>query len=318
VPTHASAPRSRRSFALVRCWQLALAAVAASAGPAAGQTLDDGMMVPHRQLLTTVEYTHDWWDRYWEGDLKRGNENIGTLTTRSVTWTAAYGVTERVSVFATLPHVWTRASQGVLHEMGGWQDLTLGAKVQLLRTTVGERTTLGASALVGVGTPTTDYTPDFQPLSIGLGSRRALARGALHLQGRAGWFADGSVGHTWRSTVRLDRDAYYTDGRLVLSDEVAMPDVFDYGVTVGYQRARLAFPLTLTGQRTLGGGDIRRNDMPFVSNRMDFTRLHARVMYALPRLNGVSVQVGAMRTLVGRNVGESTSLSGGLTSAFRL
>ena len=314
----AIAARRRRPLSAVPRSLLVLGAVAASAGPSAGQTLGDGMLAPHRQLLPTVEYGHESWDRYWEGELERDNRNIGTLTTQSITMMAAYGATERVTLIAALPYIWTRASQGVLHEMRGWQDLTLAARVRVLETTVGERATLGASVLVGVVTPTSDYTPDFQPISIGLGSRSATTRGALHLQGRAGWFVAGSAGHSWRSTVRLDRDAYFTDGHLVLSNEVAMPDVFDYGLTAGYQGARMRIPVGLTGQRTLGGGDIRRQDMPFVSNRMDFTRLHARVMYAMPRLRGLTLHVGAMQTLTGRNVGKSTSLSGGLTSAFRL
>jgi hypothetical protein len=297
---------------------LVAAAALLTAGPAAGQTLDDGLLVRHRQLRTSVEYGHEWWSEYWEGRLRRSNENIGTLTTRSLTWMGAYGVTDRVSLVAALPYLWTHASQGVLHDMRGRQDLTLAAKLRLVQAPVGGRATLVGSVLAGVATPTSDYTPDFLPLSIGLGSRRAVARAALRVHDRTGWFADGSAGRAWRSTVRLDRPAYYTDGRLVLSDEVAMPDVFDYAVSAGYQSARLALPVTLSGQRTLGGGDIRRQDMPFVSNRMDFTRLHARAMYALPGLPGLAVQVGAMRTLAGRNVGRSTMLTGGLTSAFRL
>jgi hypothetical protein len=128
-------------------------------------------------------------------------------------------------------------------------------------------------------------------------------------------------GYTWRSTVRLDRPAYYTDGALVLSDEVRMPDVADLALVGGFQRGPLCIPLMLVAQRTLGGGDIRRQDMPFVSNRMDWTRLQGRVMVWLPRvpvLPAVQLDVGAARTLGGRNVGRSTTLSAGVTTAFRL
>jgi hypothetical protein len=308
--------RFRRASAAARSSLLLLAV--AGAAPAAAQTLDDGLMVPRRQLRTTIEYGHERWDEYWEGTLERDNENIGTLTTRSVTWMGAYGVTDRVSLIATLPYIWNEASRGVLHEMRGSQDFTLAAKARLLRTPVRGRARLDATTLVAVGAPTSDYTPDFLPLSIGLGSRRAVLRGALHLQDRSGLFVDGSAGHTWRSTVHLDRPAYYTDGELVLSDEVAMPDVADYGVAFGYQRGRLCLPVGLAVQRTLGGGDIRRQDMPFVSNRMDFTRVQARVMYTLPGVSGIIVHLGGMRTLSGRNVGRSSAISAGVTSAFRL
>src|SRR5689334_8391431 len=107
---------------------LALLAAATSAAPLAAQTVDDALLVPARQLHTTVEYGHDAWDQYWEGTLRRSNGNIGTLTTQSVTWTGAYGVTSRLTVVATLPYVWTSASQGVLAGMRGRQDLTVVAK----------------------------------------------------------------------------------------------------------------------------------------------------------------------------------------------
>jgi hypothetical protein len=284
----------------------------------AAQSLDDGLLVPRRQLRTTVEYGVDRWDEYWEGTLRRTNGNIGTLTTRSVAVTGAYGVTDRLSVVATLPYVWTEASQGVLHGMRGAQDVTVAAKYRLPGVPVAGRTTVAAVVTAGVGAPATDYTPDFLPLSIGLASRRALARVALRAQDRAGAFVEGTAGRAWRSNVRLDRPAYYTDGRLVLSDEVEMPDVFDWSVSAGWQNGRLSLPVTYSAQRTLGGGDIRRQDMPFVSNRMDFTRLGARAMYALPVAAPVAVHVGAVRTLSGRNVGRSTSITGGVTYAVRL
>ncbi len=69
-----------------------LALGAASLG---AQTIDDHLMMPRRQLCTGFVYMHDSWDRYWEGSLERGNGNIGTLTTQSVSWMGTYGVTDR-------------------------------------------------------------------------------------------------------------------------------------------------------------------------------------------------------------------------------
>jgi hypothetical protein len=37
--------------------------------------------------------------------------------------------------------------------------------------------------------------------------------------------------------------------------------------------------VSVSQQRTLGGGDIRRRDMPFVSNRMNFSKARAMVVY---------------------------------------
>ena len=294
-----------------------LTAILTAAAPAAAQGVDDGLLLPARTGGLAVDYGHERWSEYWEGGLLRRNDNIGTLTTRSLAVSGGYGLTDRLTMVATLPYVWTEASQGVLRGMRGAQDVTVALKYRLLQAAVGERLTVRALAVAGAGAPTTDYTPDFLPLSIGLGSRRALARAALRLDERSGWFADGSAGHSWRSTVRLDRPAHYTDGRLVLSDEVAMPDVFDYVVRAGWQGRRLTVPVALTGQRTLGGSDIRRQDMPFVSNRMNFTRLHARVAYTLPVPPALALSVGAMQTLAGRNVGRSTMLTSGVAYAHR-
>lgn len=315
-PTPACPRRS--ALPLLRAVPLVLLGLAAPATPACGQTLDDGLMMPRRQLRVGIEYGHDRWDRYWEGTLRRSNENIGTLTTESVTWTAGYGLTSRLSVFAALPHVRTRASAGVLQEMRGWQDVTVAAKMGLLERRLAGRATLGTVLLAAVAAPTSDYTPDFLPLSIGLGARRATVRGVVHVRDRTGFFVEAGAGYSWRSTVHLDRPAYYTDGRLVLSDEVAMPDVFDYAVGAGFQGGGLRLPIMLVGQRTLGGGDIRRQDMPFVSNRMDLVRLQAKAMYAVPRARGIMFDAGFARTLAGRNVGQSTTLWAGLTTVFGL
>ena len=80
-------------------------------------------------------------------------------------------------------------------------------------------------------------------------------------------------------------------------------------------RGRLQIPVSLVQQRTLGGGDIRRQDMPFVSNRMDFVRLDGGMMYALPK--NVSVRLGAAHVLSGRNVGQSTTFTSGLFYAHQ-
>ena len=297
---------------------LLLGAAAGAAPRAHAQTLEDGLTVARHELRSSVNYATDRWGEYWEGTLRRSNDNIGTLTTRSVTVASMYGVTRNLMVVASLPYVWTEASGGVLHGMRGAQDLTLAAKYRVLRLPLGARTVLGANVLAGAAAPTSDYTPDFLPMSIGLGSRRAIARASLHVRDRTGLFVDGSFGHAWRSTVTLDRPAYYTNGQLVLSDEVAMPDVNDWMAGVGFQNARWCIPVGLAGQRTLGGGDIRRQDMPFVSNRMNFTRAHAMVMYTLPVPSSLTLGVGAARTLSGRNVGRSTTLSFGVTHAVRL
>ncbi|HEY9383503.1 MAG TPA: transporter [Gemmatimonadales bacterium] len=307
---------SARTMAQSAALPMVLAAL--STGPLRAQTIEDGALLPKRALQTGLLYARDSWSNYWEGGLKRDNENIGTVTTQSVTWMAAYGVTDRLSVMAALPYVWTHASQGPLHGMRGLQDVTFAAKYRLLSTPFTDHGRLRAIVVGVAGVPASDYTPDFLPLSIGLASRRFSSRFTLNFQAHAGWFLNGSAGYTWRNKVTLDRPAYYTDGQLYLTDEVAMPAMFDYVATLGYQRGRLCIPLSLAQQRTLGGGDIRRQDMPFVSNRMDFVRAAAMVMYTLPAPRELGFHFGASRMLSGRNVGQATTLTGGMFYTFHL
>ena len=277
---------------------------------AGAQTVDDGGSFPRGILSAGVVYTHDSWDHYWEGTRKRTNGNIGTLTQQSVALIAGYGVTDRLSVMASLPYVHSHASQGVLHDISGIQDLTFAAKLKVFATRSSRRGALNAF-IVGTGAvPVSDYTPDFFPLSIGTGGGRASGRVTLGYQSASSWFLNASSAYTWCSNVTLNRNSYYTDGQLYLTNEVAMPNVIEHSLTAGLNRGRWHVPLSLMKQRTLGGGDIRRQDMPFVSNRMDYVRASGGFMYALRK--DVSISIGAAHVLSGRNVGQSTTFTSGL------
>jgi hypothetical protein len=281
------------------------------------QTIDDGLMMPSQQLCTGFVYGHDAWDRFWEGTLERGNGNVGTVTTQSLTWMGTYGVTDRLNVIAMVPFVWTKASAGTLSGMDGVQDLTVAVKWNALATALTSLGTLKAFAVASAGIPLSDYTPDFQPMSIGLGSQRASGRLTLNFQAKPGWFVEGTGAYTWRGKVKLDRPYYFTDGQLFFSDEVAMPDVIDYTFRAGYWRHGLYAPISFSQQITLGGGDIRRQDMPFVSNRMNSSRVDALAMYYVPKPKNLVVRLGATYTVSGRNVGQSTTLVAGLLYTFK-
>ena len=292
---------------------LSAAALMVFSTPLRAQTIDDGLIMPGKQLCTGFSYYHDGWSRYWEGTLKRDNHNVGDVTTQSVTWMATYGVTDSLNVIAMLPYVWTHASEGTLHGLNGIQDLTVAAKYRLLAFG-GDRgqEPLRVFAVASFGVPLTDYSPDLLPMSIGLASRRLSGRLTAAYRARQGWYGNATASYTWRSNVTLDRPAYFTDGQLFLSDQVQMPDLFDYSLSAGYAGGRLFAPITYSQRTTRGGGDIRRQDMPFVSNRMNSSRLEALLMYRLPRVSRLAVRLEAARTLTGRNVGESTTLGAGL------
>ncbi len=298
-------PRVQRGL-----WLAVLSALAAT--PLAAQTIDDSLMMSRKSLCTGFLFLDDRWDRYWEGTLERANANVGQVSTEQVLWMGTYGVTDRLNVIGMLPYVWTGASGGVMRGMRGFQDLTLAGKLRFLSARAAGRGSVNAFAVASFATPVSDYTPDDYPFSIGTHSRRVAGRLTLDYQTPGGWYLDGSASYTWRANVTLDREAYYTEGRLFLTNEVQMPDVVEWTVRAGFLRGGLHVPLSFTQQITLGGDDIRRQDMPFVSNRMDASRLDALVMYDVPKAKGLAVRVGATVTVSGRNVGRATTFLAGL------
>ena len=292
--------------------------LAFGAAPLGAQTIDDHLMMPRRQLCTGFVYMHDSWDRYWEGSLERGNGNVGTLTTQSVSWMGTYGVTDRRQRdrHGALGHDRGERGHGERHGRRAGPDRR--REVERARHAPDERRRRCRRSWWPRGAfPSTDYTPDFLPMSIGLHSNRASGRLSLNFQAKQGWFVEGTGAYTWRDTVTLDRPAYFTDDRLFLTDQVAMPDVIDYTFRAGYWKHGVYAPLSFTQVITLGGSDIRRQDMPFVSNRMNSSRLDALVMVYLKKPRNFVVRLGASYAISGRNVGQSTTLVAGLLYTFK-
>ena len=77
-----------------------------------------------------------------------------------------------------------------------------------------------------------------------------------------------------------------------------MPNTFDFITMLGYNKNGLQAELFYSQQNTLGGGDIRRQDMPFVSNRMNYSKVGALIMYYLPKPKNLAV-----RAMAGYNAG---------------
>jgi len=281
------------------------------------QTATDGLMMPARNYCTGFITTHDRWTKYWEGGLRRENGNIGSITTQMVAYMGNYGITDRTNVIVMLPYISTRPSAGTLQPMSGFQDVSLTLKHQL--KTIGNDSVgyLRLFAVASGSTPVSSYTPDYLPLSIGLQSSTLTGRLTLNYTNPSGWYLNASGGYMLRSNVTLDRQSYYTDGALYLTNEVQMPAVADLYAGGGYIRNGLETKLSLVVQNTLGGGDIRRQDMPFCSNRMNFTRVEALAMYYLPPARRLALRAAVTQTVAGRNVGQSTTLLAGVLYTFR-
>lgn len=292
-----------------------LTLIVAASIPAAGiaQTDRDALMMNRHQFCNGFMYSYSSWDHYWEGTFKRNNQNLGTVSTQSVMYMAAYGIKDNLNVIVGAPYVWTKATMGTLHGMNGVQDFSAFLKWRPFMKTSGNNK-ISVFVIGGLSTPLSDYVIDFLPLSIGLGSTTAVARGMVDFQ-RGKLAITGSAGYNFRSNVKIDRDSYY-DTELRLTNEVKMPDAADFQLRAGYRGKHLQADAMLTNWTTLGGFDITKNNMPFPSNRMNATMVGVGFKYTLKKLPQLSLLAGGSYTIAGRNVGQSKSVNAGAFYAF--
>jgi hypothetical protein len=273
------------------------------------QSLNDGIYMPKQSFCGGVMLMQDQFDNYWEGTTKRNNLNMGTMTMKGLGVMATYGLADNLNIVATAPYLQTKASAGVMSGMSGLQDLTLGLKYKLMKIN-----NLSANLIVGGSIPTTNYVAAF-PLAIGNQSKTAFGRIMLHYLNEKGLTATLQSTSTYRSNIKIDATNYYTD-RNIFSNEVAMPNTANVSFRGGYYTHRVAAEAFIERNNTLGGFDIRRNDLMFPSNKMVSTRIGFTGFYRVKPLHDLQIILNWTKTLSGRNVGETTSLALGLMMAF--
>lgn len=267
------------------------------------------------QICIALPYSYDSWDEYWEGELLRTNGNIGTFNRQSVIPMFTLGLIPNLNVIVAQPYVWTSSTAGSVTGQQGFQDFGMWLKWRPGQFNF-EKSRLDLSVVGGFTTPASNYYPDYLPFSIGLGSTNLTGQGIIHFEMQAGWFATLTGGYTSRGNTELERDNYYTDGQSYNTNEVEMPAVATGRLALGYVNPRIKANAVATMMNTLGGGDIRRQDMPFPSNNMDQTRVGAEAQYYFQEGKGLSVIAFGTYAVAGRNVGQSTMFGGGIAYQF--
>jgi hypothetical protein len=268
------------------------------------QTDIDGLMMAKNNFCTGPMYQYSAWKNYWEGSLNRENLNLGTVSTQTIAIMGNYGITRRLNALFTVPYVKTNASAGQWKGQAGIQDLSLWLKYMPFEKKVGPGE-LSLYTIGGFSTPLTNYSIDQLPLSLGLGSTNTTLRLMADYQW-GDWFGTASGSYVVRSNVKLDRTAYYTT-EMNYTNEVKMPNATQYNLRAGFRNGTWIAEAVLDHWNTLGGHDITRNNMPFVSNNMDATRLGANFKRENAFTDGLSFIWGGSYTVAGRNMGQSTA-----------
>jgi len=294
---------------------LILACILASIQSASAQMENDGIMIPKNYLCPGVMYSNTNWSSYWEGTFKRNNGNIGTVNTNMYSAMATYGIVNNLIATISLPYVTTHASAGTLEGQNGLQDLSLNVKWRPIRIKSG-KSIFSLLASVTGSIPASNYEADFDPLALGTHSKNFSARGIVDYSfGKI--FATASGAYIVRSNITIDRNSYYTT-ELIYSNQVKLPNLSDYNFRAGYRSKYFIAEAVADINTSLGGFDIRKNDMPFPSNRMNMTSIGGNLRYRLKSFYGLEFTAGDDYVISGRNAGQSNMIHGGLSYIFGL
>lgn len=273
------------------------------------QTDIDGLLMQKNFFCVGPTIGTSSWKNYWEGTFKRDNANLGTVSSTTGMIMGNYGITDKLNVLFGLPYIKTKASAGNLKGQKGLQDLSLWVKWVAKEKKIGKGN-LKAILMGGYSTPVSNYYIDLMPLAIGMHSKTGNLRLMADYE-LGNWFATLSGTYLLRSNVTLDRNTYYTT-EIHYTDEVKMPNANYFNFRIGYRSSTWIVEAIADKFTTLGGFDMTKNNMPFVSNKMNATKLGMHVKYDTDFVNGLSFVADANTTVAGRNIGQSTSFSGGV------
>lgn len=277
------------------------------------QTDNDAIMMNKHQWCNGFSYDHVQWKNYWEGTLKRDNPNIGTFTSQSVMFMTNYGITHNLDIMAGLPYVGNHVSGGTLHKMNGLQDASFAVKWRPYHIQWGN-SKLSFYAVGSIITPVNNYDVDFMPLAIGIHSTNVTGRALADYQ-KGKFFVTVAASYTSRSNTNIDEDAYYTD-HIIYSNIVDLANTNNLMLNAGLRSKYVIAEAMVSRITTLGGTDIRRNDMPHPWNRMNTTSVGARIKYTPVFFQPLLIVGEADHVVAGRNVGQATSVSVGVYYRF--
>ena len=274
------------------------------------QTDIDAIMMNKNNFCVGAVYQYSSWNQYWEGTFKRENLNLGTVSTQGVGVMGNYGITDKLNLLFSVPYLETKASAGTMEGQKGMQDLSFTVKYMPLEKTIGEAT-YSLYALGSFSIPTSNYVADYLPLSIGLQSKTATLRLMGDVQ-VGNFFTTLSGAYIKRANITIDRNSYLTD-EVHYTNEVNMPDAINLNLRLGYRSSRLIAEAIIDSWATQSGGfDITKNNMPFPSNTMNAWKLGLNAKYTLKKIPELAIVGGYDIVTEGRNVGDSTTIYGGL------
>lgn len=287
---------------------LSIIAITAMYSTSNAQGLLDGFTPKKGDLSVTASYSKSQFDKFYLGAKKIDavpahdeiNQNIFSLY-------AKYGITDRLSAVVNLPFISADNTSGGVDPVNGQnsvsdlQDISIALKLNAHKFNFKKadlNIITGVTAIIPTG-----YEPN-GILSIGSGAFGIDVTAGLHLNTKTGFFS------TLLAAYNLRGDA---DNNLTPGGKFGVPNAFVTTGKIGYASDFIyveAWADILNSEEgvDIGGPGFRGN---FPETNVDYSRVGLTVYKnVMPKL-GVSLGFG--KVLDGRNVGESTTFSAGLT-----
>jgi hypothetical protein len=269
------------------------------------QFSDDAILLPKKGLFLHLSYSESRFDSYWEKDVLLKNNDIGKISKQIANAHISFGISNRINLFASLPYARNSSNLSFKTKQEGFQDLSGGLKFSILDPVKPFSVVLSGT----VTKPLNSYSLGNQILALGLGSRTIGGKLILRYKFESGLYAGAHGGYIGREIVALENDVYKSNNELIYSNKVAPPDAYDYGLRLGYLGD--SFQIEAFGDRatSLSGDDIQYNQLPFISNKVNFTKAGIYTKY---QINKVGFTVKASQVLAGLNTPKSLNISAGV------
>ncbi|WP_291789072.1 transporter [Cecembia sp.] len=285
---------------------------------AKGQLPFDEIMMPKGEICFAGMYEHSSWNQYWEGAYLRENANIGTFTRQMFMPMLAIGLTKKINLIASLPHISTEASGGTQVGQSGLQDLSISMKVDWLQHRVGSGRILFLTN-THFSTPVGNYLSDYMPFSIGAGAPEIGLRGIGGYKMDNGLVFRIAAAYLWRGQTEIERNYYYQDGS-VYSSFMNVPSALNIHGAIGYWafENRLRLEATYMSLNCLTGDDIRAYNRPQPTNKMEVSQIGVWTQYYIKADRGLGALAYFNQTISGRNMGKATTFGLGITYQFKV
>ncbi len=285
------------------------------------QTPSDAIMMKQKQSCVALIFDYGTWDQYWEGTELRSNATIATFKRYTYMPMIAIGLHDRLNLIVMTPYVETKSTQpngGKFEGAKGFQDLSLSLKGEFLKKKVGEDL-LELFTTIGFSTPMSNYLSDYRPYSIGSGTNEWSFRGIGQYKMQNGLYFRGTVSYLLRGTTEAERDYYYNNGSYYTST-MDVPSAWNYHAGIGIRLFdnSLRMEVLYEGLRSTSGDDIRAYNAPQPTNKVNFDQIGANAQYYFKNIKGLGLLVNYGQIFNGRNIGKTTSFSGGVTYIFSI